>query len=61
MMRFMEAIIDDTAVKDLVYEVADVWFHTMVTLAWFLIFPPQRSYVSWQGAGLSGIDEKNAR
>ena len=56
-----EAIIDDTAVKDLVYEVADVWFHTMVTLAWFNI--PSTAVIRELARrfGLSGIDEKNAR
>ena len=56
-----EAIIDDTAVKDLVYEVADVWFHTMVTLAWFNI--PSTAVIRELARrfGLAGIDEKNAR
>ena len=49
------------AVDDLIYEIADVWFHTMVTLAWFNI--PSTAVIRELARrfGLSGIDEKNAR
>ena len=56
-----EAIIDDTAVKDLVYEVADVWFHTMVTLAWFNIPSTRVTTELARRFGLSGIEEKASR
>ena len=56
-----EAIADDTAVKDLVYEIADVWFHTMVTLAWFNIPSWAVTNELARRFGLSGIDEKAAR
>ena len=56
-----EAVADDTAVKDLVYEIADVWFHTMVTLAWFNIPSWAVTNELARRFGLSGIDEKAAR
>ncbi|MFW2178501.1 MULTISPECIES: bifunctional phosphoribosyl-AMP cyclohydrolase/phosphoribosyl-ATP diphosphatase HisIE [unclassified Moraxella] len=46
---------------DLIYEVADVWFHTMVTLAWFNIPSSKVIEELARRFGLSGIDEKNAR
>lgn len=46
---------------DLIYEVADVWFHTMVTLAWFNILLVSVTDELARRFGLSGIDEKNAR
>ena len=56
-----ETVADDTAVKDLVYEIADVWFHTMVTLAWFNIPSWAVTNELARRFGLSGIDEKAAR
>lgn len=56
-----EAVADDTSVKDLVYEIADVWFHTMVTLAWFNIPSWAVTNELARRFGLSGIDEKAAR
>lgn len=47
--------------SDLIYEVADVWFHTMVTLAWFNIPSSKVTAELARRFGLSGIDEKNAR
>lgn len=47
--------------NDLIYEVADVWFHTMVTLAWFNIPSKTVTDELARRFGLSGIDEKNAR
>lgn len=46
---------------DLIYEIADVWFHTMVTLAWFNIPSYQVTNELARRFGLSGIDEKNSR
>lgn len=46
---------------DLIYEIADVWFHTMVTLAWFNIPLVSVTDELARRFGLSGIDEKNAR
>lgn len=45
----------------LIYEIADVWFHTMVTLAWFNIASSKVTDELARRFGLSGIDEKNAR
>ena len=56
-----DTVADDTAVKDLVYEIADVWFHTMVTLAWFNIPSWAVTNELARRFGLSGIDEKAAR
>lgn len=46
---------------DLIYEVADVWFHTMVTLAWFNIPLVTVTDELARRFGLSGIEEKNSR
>lgn len=46
---------------DLIYEIADVWFHTLVTLAWFGIPSTAVTQELARRFGLSGIDEKNAR
>lgn len=46
---------------DLIYEIADVWFHTMVILAWFNIPLVSVTGELARRFGLSGIDEKNAR
>lgn len=51
----------DSTVQDLVYEIADVWFHTMVTLAWFNIPSWAVTHELARRFGLSGIDEKAAR
>lgn len=51
----------DAAQKDLVYEVADVWFHTLISLAWFDIKSDAVLNELGRRFGLSGIDEKNAR
>ena len=47
--------------QDLIYEVADVWFHTMVTLAWFNIESGAVLSELARRFGLSGIAEKNSR
>lgn len=47
--------------SDVIYEIADVWFHTMVTLAWFNIPVTAITDELARRFGLSGIDEKNAR
>lgn len=52
---------NQTNQADLVYEIADVWFHTMVTLAWFNIPSYQVTNELARRFGLSGIDEKNSR
>ena len=51
----------DAARQELIYEVADVWFHSLIGLAWFDI--ESEAVLSELGRrfGLSGIDEKNAR
>lgn len=49
------------AVDDLVYEIADVWFHTMVTLAWFNIPSTRVTAELARRFGLSGIEEKASR
>lgn len=51
----------DEARHELIYEVADVWFHSLVGLAWFDI--ESEAVLSELGRrfGLSGIDEKAAR
>lgn len=46
---------------DLIYEIADVWFHTLVTLAWFNIGSDRILAELARRFGLSGIEEKNSR
>ncbi|PNK61870.1 bifunctional phosphoribosyl-AMP cyclohydrolase/phosphoribosyl-ATP diphosphatase HisIE [Psychrobacter sp. FDAARGOS_221] len=48
-------------IDDLIYETADVWFHTLVTLAWFNIGSEQILAELARRFGLSGIEEKNRR
>lgn len=52
---------NDTNRDDVIYEIADVWFHTMVTLAYFDIPVSCVTNELARRFGLSGIDEKNAR
>ena len=51
----------DEARNELIYEVADVWFHTLVGLAWFDIESEAVLNELGRRFGLSGIDEKAAR
>lgn len=51
----------DEARHELIYEVADVWFHTLVGLAWFDIESDTVLNELGRRFGLSGIDEKAAR
>ena len=51
----------DEARNELIYEVADVWFHTLVGLAWFDIESDTVLNELGRRFGLSGIDEKAAR
>ena len=51
----------DEARHELIYEVADVWFHTLVGLAWFDIESEAVLNELGRRFGLSGIDEKSAR
>ena len=51
----------DAARNELIYEVADVWFHTLVGLAWFDIESHAVLNELGRRFGLSGIDEKAAR
>ena len=51
----------DEARNELIYEVADVWFHTLVGLAWFDIESDAVLNELGRRFGLSGIDEKAAR
>lgn len=45
----------------IIYETADLWFHTLVMLAHNNIHPQQILDELARREGLSGIDEKNAR
>lgn len=47
--------------SDLIYEMADVWFHSLVTLAYFNLSSDEVLSELARRFGLSGIDEKNAR
>lgn len=47
--------------NDLVYEIADVWFHTMVTLAWFNMCSDDILSELSRRFGISGIEEKANR
>ncbi len=51
----------EAARHELIYEVADVWFHTLVGLAWFDIESDVVLAELGRRFGLSGIDEKAAR
>lgn len=51
----------DAARHELIYEVADVWFHTLVGLAWFDIESDAVLDELGQRFGLSGIAEKASR
>ena len=51
----------DEARHELIYEVADVWFHTLVGLAWFDIESDAVLNELGRRFGLSGIDEKAER
>ena len=51
----------DAARTELIYEVADVWFHTLVGLAWFDIKSDTVLNELGRRFGISGIDEKAAR
>ena len=51
----------DAARHELIYEVADVWFHTLVGLAWFDIESDAVLNELARRFGLSGIDEKASR
>ena len=51
----------DAAHVELIYEVADVWFHTLIGLAWFDIDSNAVLIELGRRFGLSGIDEKAAR
>lgn len=47
--------------SDLVYEMADLWFHSLVALSFFEITGDEILAELARRFGLSGIDEKNAR
>ena len=51
----------DESRHELIYEVADVWFHSLVGLAWFDIESEAVLNELGRRFGLSGIDEKAAR
>jgi phosphoribosyl-ATP pyrophosphohydrolase/phosphoribosyl-AMP cyclohydrolase len=51
----------DEARHELIYEVADVWFHTLVGLAWFDIESDAVLNELGRRFGLSGIEEKASR
>lgn len=46
---------------ELIYEVADVWFHTLVGLAWFDISSDEVTHELGRRFGLSGLEEKANR
>ena len=46
---------------ELIYEVADVWFHTLVGLAWFDISSDEITCELGRRFGLSGLEEKANR
>jgi len=47
--------------EEVVYEVADLFFHTLVLLGWYEL-PPERIYAELRRRfGLSGIEEKESR
>lgn len=52
---------DQEAEYELIYEIADVWFHTLVTLAWFNIGSDRILNELARRFGLSGLEEKAAR
>lgn len=52
---------DSDAKADLVYEVADVWFHSLVALSHLGLSSEEVLGELARRFGLSGIDEKNAR
>ena len=56
-----DAVAFNAARHELIYEVADVWFHTLVGLAWFDIGSDEVLAELARRFGLSGIDEKAAR
>ncbi len=51
----------DSNQKDIVYETADLWFHTMVMLKYFDIEPSAVLDELDRRFGLSGIEEKASR
>lgn len=51
----------DNARHELIYEVADVWFHTLVGLAWFDITSGEITRELGRRFGLSGLEEKANR
>lgn len=50
-----------TPEQALIYEIADVWFHTLVVLAWFDLDSDAILQELARRFGLSGLDEKAAR
>lgn len=52
---------DNEAKNDLIYEVADVWFHSLVALSHFGLSSQDVLDELARRFGLSGIDEKNSR
>ena len=51
----------DAARYEFIYEVADVWFHSLIGLAWFDIESDAILNELGRRFGLSGIDEKASR
>jgi phosphoribosyl-ATP pyrophosphohydrolase len=49
------------ATKDLIYETADLWFHSLITLSHFGIHPDAVLGELERRFGLSGLEEKAAR
>lgn len=51
----------DSSQKDLIYETADLWFHTLVVLAHYGLRPEQVLEELERREGLSGLEEKRQR
>jgi phosphoribosyl-ATP pyrophosphohydrolase len=52
---------NDKSKQDLLNEMADLWFHSLVTLATLEERPETVLQILEQRFGISGIDEKNSR
>lgn len=51
----------DANKKDIIYETADLWFHTMVMLSYYGLRPETVLAELRRREGLSGLDEKRRR
>ncbi len=51
----------DASKKDIIYETADLWFHTMVMLSYYGLRPEAVLAELRRREGLSGLEEKRRR